>query len=196
MKIKKILISLFAVLNISAVLYSNRPGFTAAIHDKVLSNLSPVASYNIRYVEWYLSNNLLWYAYLIGLGNKWVMFGYQNHFNWWYQIKAKYADSKVVLLPLPRQSKRTFLQWLLFDFKEAKILHNIYPNPKVRESYAKYLCRKFSLHDNSPIESIIWEVYWQYILDPKSARERGTYLDPNVSSNVMHVFNCSEEVQK
>ena len=196
MKIKKVLISLFVLLNISAVLYSNRPGFTSGIHDKFLSHLSGAASYSIKYVEWYITDKLLWYAYLIGLGNRWLMFGYQNHFNWWYQIKGKYADSEVMLLPLPRQSKRTFWQWLLFDFKEAKILHNIYPNAYAREAYAKYLCRKFASHNNSLIESIIWEINWQYILDPKTANERGTYLDPNISSQVMHVFNCSQEIKQ
>ena len=194
MALKKILISFFAVLNISAVIYSNRPGFVSSIQDKLLSNcFSQIASYNIRYVEWFISDKLAWYAYLVGLGNRWLMFGFQNHFNWWYQIKAKYQDSEIVLLPLPRQSQRTFLQWLLFDFKEAKILHNIYPNQNARESYAKYLCRQFPSHNNFQVDSIVWEMYWQNILEPKYAREKGAYLAPEINSQVLNVFKCPEE---
>ena len=180
------------MLNISAVLYSNRPGFVAGIHNKFLSNFSPLASYNIRYIEWFISDKLLWYAYLVGIGNRWLMFGYQNHFNWWYQIKAKYANSETVLLPLPRQSKRTFWQWLLFDFKEAKILHNIYPNEYARRSYSYYLCRNFSTYNNSPVNSILWEIYWQNILEPRYAREQGTPFDPNVYSRGLNEFKCPE----
>ena len=197
MILKKLLISFFAVLNISAVLYSNRPGFVTSVQDKLLNScFSQLAAYNIRYVEWFISDKLAWYAYLVGIGNRWIMFGFQNHFNWWYQIKAKYADSETVLLPLPRQSKRTFWQWLLFDLKEAKILHNMYPSEGARQSYSYYLCRRFSLYNNSSIDSILWELHWQNILEPKYARERGTYLDPKEYSQVLNEFKCPKSENK
>ena len=177
-------------MNISAVLYSNRPGFTACIQNKVLNCFSQVAASNIRYVESFVSNQLFWYSYLVGIGNRWIMFGYQNHYNWWYQIKAKYTDSETILLPLPRQSKRTFWQWLLFDLKEAKLIHNIYADEKARRAYSNYLCRQFSTYNNSPVDSVIWELQWQNILEPKYARENGTYLDPNISSEILNEFKC------
>lgn len=190
---KKILISIFCVLNIVAVLFSNRPTFTSVACEKFIDScLNKTAAYNIRYLAWYFKSKIQMYAYLAGLGNHWIMFGYQNHFNWWYRIYAKYGSSQKILLPLPRQSKRTFWQWYLFDFKEAKFHHNIYADAAARESYAKYLCRQFPTHNNSPIKSIEYELYWQQILEPKIVRETGKYLDSRINMQLLNTFNCPE----
>ena len=193
---KKILISFFVVLNIVTVLYANRPAFVESVPDKLLNeHLSQTATYNIRYIQWCIKQKLQMYGYLAGLGNHWIMFGYQNHFNWWYRIKAEYADGEKIILPLPRQSKRNFFQWLLFDLKETKLLHNIYPDASAREAYAKYLCRQYPVHNNSQVESIAWELYWQYIYEPKQALLQGTHLDPKINASILNVFECPEVIQ-
>ncbi len=193
LSMKKALISLFIILNMVAVLYSNRPAFIDTIPNKIIEGyFSKTASYNTRYILWLLAEKIRMYAYLAGLGNHWTMFGFQNHFNWWYVIKAKYADGHVVLLPLPRQSKRTFWQWLLFDLKEAKFHWNISSETHAREKYAKYLCKQFKKDKNSQISSIKWKVYWQYIKEPKEAIKTKSYLYPKIDSSLLHNFKCSK----
>lgn len=192
-KIKKVIISLFIILCISTVLYSNRPSFIGTMIDKTLDNhFSKIAAYNIRYVIWAIKNKIQMFGYMAGLGNHWIMFGFQQHFNWYYKIKAKYLDGSVILLPLPMQSKRTFWQWLLFDIKEAKFQHNIYQREDMRKAYAMHLCKNYPEYKGYPIRSIEWFMYWQYINDPKLARQLGTHLDKKMHKKLLHSFSCSE----
>ena len=191
---KKVIISCFVILNILTIVYFNRPSFI----DKVSNNFvdkyfSQTAAYNARYALWFISSKLTLYGYLAGINNHWIMFGSQSRFNWWYKIKAKYTNGEIVLLPLARQSERTFWQKNFFDFKEAKILHNLYSNSLWREKYANYLCRQYSSNNGSSVKSIEWEVYWQKLYDPKEARRLGTHLSPEISSSLLNSFNCKKE---
>ena len=120
--LKKILISAFVILNIFTVLFMNRPHFFIKyVNEAIDSYKNPMFAWKLRMGSWYIAR----YAHLVGLDNRWQMFGRQSRFNWWYDIKAKYSNDEIVLLPLPRQSKKTFLEWLLFDFKEAKFHLNL-----------------------------------------------------------------------
>ena len=185
-KLKKLLISIFAVLNVCTIFFMSRPDqFIASSNKYINSNFSPQNVYNIGLFAWYIKR----YAHLVGLDNCWKMFGHQSRFNWWYVIKARYPDEEIKL-PLPMQSKRTFLEWLLFDFKEAKFYLNIYGSKDSREIYSHYLCRKYRSYKDKPISSIIFELHHQYILPPEQARQKGYCLDPNSYSRVLDEFIC------
>ena len=191
--IKKIIISIFVTMNIVAVLYSNKPGFISTISNKFVNGcFSKVAATNIHYMSNFIENKIRWYAYLVGLNNHWIMFSFQPRYNWWYRIKAKYENSEIVLLPLPRQSKRTFWQKIFFDFKEAKLEHNLYGNKKRRDNYANYLCRTFKIYKNSKIDSIIWELHSKSILPPKEACIKGMYMGNDEQLKNLDIFSCKE----
>ena len=186
-KIRKIIISLFIVLNIGTVLFMNRPNpFIDAINGVINSFDSPTFKYKTTLYSWYIKT----YAHIVGLDNRWQMFGRQSRFNWWYLIKAKYANSEIITLPLPRQIPRNWFQSFLIDFKEGKFHLNMYPNQANRESYSRYLCRQYSNSSGVPIESIIFELHYQYILTPEEAAKQGRCLDPNTYSNVLNEFKC------
>ena len=186
-KTRKFIISLFIVLNMGTVLFMNRPNtFINTVNGVMNSFDSPAIKYKTALCSWYIKT----YAHIVGLDNRWQMFGRQSRFNWWYLIKAKYANSEIITLPLPRQSPRTWFQSFLIDFKEGKFHLNMYSNPVNRESYSRYLCRQYPNLSGVPIESIIFELHYQYILTPKEAAKQGRCLDPNTYSNVLNEFKC------
>jgi hypothetical protein len=162
-RLKKAIISLFVVLSLGTVLYMNRPAALA---------MSPDAAYPVVLGDWIVQE----YAFLAGLNNQWQMFGRQSRFNWWYVIKARYADGTDQVLPLPLQSERGFFQSMLFDFKEVKLQLNLYPRPEAREAYAYYLARQYPLRDGAPISWIIFDLQWQMLLSREDASRYGMYV--------------------
>ena len=187
--LKKLLIYVFIIINIFTVLFINRPVFLAKkINEIIDSYKSPRVSYKLSLLSWYIKS----YAHIVGLDNQWQMFGRQSRFNWWYLIKAKYENSEVVTLPLPRQMPRNLIERNLIDFKEGKFHLILYGNEIGRETYSHYLCRKFSEHNDSKIKSIVFELWWQNILPPKEARKKGMCLDPGIYNQVLNEFNCPE----
>jgi hypothetical protein len=165
----RVLISGFVLLNLATVLWTNTPPSVLQVcREAVDAHFSPQNAYRIRYVDWRWQQ----YAHVVGLNNRWQMFGRQSRFNWWYSIRAIYSDGeteKSVLLPLPNQSPRTFLDRYVFDLKECKFELNIYLNEVARESYSRYLMRQYSEHEGMPIRSIRWFLGTQMILEPKDA---------------------------
>jgi len=167
--------SLFIVLNILAILYTNlsRQNF---------------AGYGDQY-RWLIHQ----YAHLVGLDTHWVMFSQMSRYNWRLQITANYIDgqkTKQVVLPLPLQSERTFLQRNFFDSTETKFHHQINSSTSAKEAWARYLCRTYPKHEGMTIESVVFEIQYQNILDPEEARKQGRDFDPKVYSEVLHIFKC------
>ena len=190
--LKKILIYVFVVINIFTVLFMNRPIFFIRDVNRIIENYhSPNIAYKVQLLSWYIKS----YAHIVGLDNQWQMFGRQSRFNWWYLIKAKYNNSQTIVLPLPRQTSRNFIERNLIDFKEGKFHLNMYNNEIGRETYSRYLCRKFSNLDGSPIQSIVFELWYQYILPPEEAKHKEKCLDPNIYSQTLNEFKCYEAKQ-
>ena len=186
-QIRKIIISLFIILNIGTVLFMNRPNpFIGAINGVINSFDSSAIKYKTTLCSWYIKT----YAHIVGLDNRWQMFGKQSRYNWWYLIKAKYANSEIITLPLPRQSPRNWIQSFLIDFKEGKLDLNMYSNQAKRESYSRYLCRQYSHLSGIPIKSIIFELHYQYVFPPKEAIKQRKYLHPTIASRVLNEFKC------
>ncbi len=186
-KIKKTIISTFVVLNIFAVILLNRPPeFIDYINKKIINLNHPKLAAKLDYYSWLVYQ----YAHIVGLDNRWKMFGKQSRFNWWYLIYGKYEESEKILLPLPPQMPRTFVEDLFIDFKEIKFYLNMYLDQNARETYARYLCRKYPEHNGLPIQSIIYDLYYQGILPPQEARLKGSYIDPHVYNYQLNEFVC------
>ena len=186
--LKKTLIYVFIVINIFTVLFMNRPVFFIRAVNEIIDNYkSPNISYRVNLLSWYVKS----YAHIVGLDNQWQMFGRQSRFNWWYLIKAKYDNSEPVVLSLPRQIPRNFIERNLIDFKEGKFHLNMYNNEIGRETYSRYLCRQFQTLNGYPVKSILYELWFQYILSPEEVNRKKRYLDPNVYSRVLNEFECT-----
>lgn len=186
-KTRKTIISLFVILNIGTVLFMNRPIFFIDAVNGLINNWNlPSVKYKTTLYSWYIKN----YAHIVGLDNRWQMFGRQSRFNWWYSIKARYANQEIITLPLPRQSPRTWFQSSLIDFKEGKFHLNLYPRSVERENYSRYLCRQFPGLKGAPIDSIIFELNYQNILPPQEALKQGMHMDPNVYTSLLNEFRC------
>lgn len=187
--LRKSLISAFAALNVGTVVYIHAP---ERLTDRYERNLyaelpsHPQLAYRLRQAQWLVRR----YAHLVGLDNRWLMFTTLHRFNWWYLIKARYADSALVVLSLPRQSPRTFWQRHFFDFREAKFHLNIYSDPAGRVAYARHLCRRFPDHDGARVQSIVIELHHRLILPPAEARRRGQAWSADSHGRVIDLIPC------
>jgi hypothetical protein len=185
-KIKLAAISAFIVLNLGTVLFMNRPMPVVQATDNFLSKLSPLTAYHFSYTGWLMAE----YAHKCGLDNRWEMFVRQSRENWWFTIKAK-TDVATIELPLPRQSPRTFWQRNFFDFREGKFHLNLYENSFLRQAYASYLGRKYSVPGQPPIRSIIFELHTQNLLSRADAAKYGRSTEPQSYTQILDEFPCS-----
>ncbi len=166
---QRLILSGFVVLNLATVGWINMPDTVGKTLSQWLdTSSSPTTSYRMKYIGWRWQQ----YAHIVGLDNRWQMFGRQSRFNWWYDIRAVYSDGRhecSVLLPLPNQSARSISQRMLFDLKERKFELNLYPNTLAREAYSRYLARQFPFHNGMPIQTIRWHLGTEGILPPSKA---------------------------
>ncbi len=171
----KVLMSLFAVVNLLAVLFANEPDWSSREREQWATKIAPVPLYRARQAEWMVR----YYSYFSGLDNYWTLFSVLPRFNHWYWIKAHYADGSEQVLPLPMQSQRTFWQKYLFDFRTAKYYLNIYRSQEARQQYLRQLCQDYprSAH-GSTVVSITMDLYHRNILDRETALSRGTTMEP------------------
>ena len=185
---KKVVISVFIVLNLTAIAYANRPSWAENGVDGVLrSSVSPQTVYRVRYLGWLTAR----YGHLAGLDNRWQMFGAQPRFNWWLHYRAYTADGRTVDLPLPMQSERGFIDRTFFDFREAKYYLNLYSSEDLQRRFARYLCRAFPEVEGAPTVSVELLRKHQVLLDPENAEARGTHLDPQVHSQPLFQEACA-----
>lgn len=189
---KRVLISLFILLNVLTVIFINRPVPINEIQGNKLKEIlhSPYKYSDVSKIQKFITG----YGEFVGLGTRWLMFILQDKYNWSYVIKARYSDLSEIVLPIPRQGERTALQKNLFDFKDAKFQYNFNYRPYIKEHYASYLCRKYSVHNGAKIKSVIFELYKQNILDSKEAEQRGHSLEPIIRKEIAGVYSCSSEV--
>jgi hypothetical protein len=186
----KVLVSAFALMNIVAVLRSNRPTWAGrAVESATESTLGTNAAYRLRYAGWLIDR----YAHLTGLNNRWEMFSHQSRFNWWYGIQAVTRDQTAVELDLPALGQRTFGQRTFWDFREAKYHLNLYPDQQLRQRYGRYLCRSLArvrVPDHGRVEMIRFQLHHQNLLSPPEARTRGTHLEPNFYTRTLDEVSC------
>ncbi len=184
----KIAISVFVVANLLTVLSINMPdSIQKAFHSHIKGCLSDWNAYRLDQA------NYRWrqYAYVVGLDNRWQMFGRQSRFNWWYDIRAVYSNGiveKAILLPLPNQSQRSILERYVFDQKERKFALNIYQSELGREAYSRYLMRQFAEQDGMPIQSIRWHLCTQRILPPEEAVTKQELHEPKTQVYPLNDF--------
>ncbi|MEO8494395.1 MAG: hypothetical protein ABI614_04960 [Planctomycetota bacterium] len=190
--LRRCAISLFIVANLGTILFMNRPhALSESVVERVAKG-SPSGAYRLRQTGWCIHR----YAHVVGLDNRWQMFGRQSRFNWWYVITATYSDgrtSQTVPLPTPTQSARTFWQRVLFDFREAKFHLNIYSDRLARESYSRYLARQFPQRDERAIRTITWQLAYQPILPPDESVRTRRLVDPHCYVQTLDEFDVRRD---
>ena len=192
-KWKQRCLSFLSIAIVGMITWCNLPeeflkkGF--AIADR---NLSVNNAYQVRRFDWAVR----YASYVVGLNSKWQMYGGQSRFNWRYVISAHYGEGDKTterILPLPRQSQRTWFQESFLDFKEAKFLLNIYNDQMARETYARYLARQYSEHEGLPISTIRITLVVQDILPPIIAVQEQRLLEPERIHDIVNEFDVRSD---
>ena len=174
---KKLLVSIFILLNISTIIFANFPERLKRFTQLKISSSFPS----------FLLNK---YGQFTGLCARWGMFANLDREKWWLLIKGKYKNQKEIILPLPRQSTRRFIDRFFFDFREAMLCVRLGNDKKKQERYASFLCRRFFAHNGSSIESIVFESRSQKILTISEANKLGYHYDPGIKRESLGVYKC------
>ncbi len=194
-RLMKIVLSLLTVVILGTISWCNLP--EEYINDwieRAERVSTPETSYRLRVADW----GIRYGGYVSGLSSKWQMYGGQSRFNWRYVISAIYTDdegnrSEEIVLPLPRQSERTWAEEKLFDFKEAKFLLNIYSDELARETYARYLARQYPQWNGRTISSIRINLVTQNIIPPIVAVMEQRLLEEKQEYRLVNEFDVSME---
>lgn len=187
-KAKRGLISAWCAANLFIVVYLNVPvEWREGFWKQVRAPLPPQAAWRVEIAEW----RVRCYAHILGIDNRWMMFGFQSRFNWWYVIRGEYSDgvtTRLVDLPLPNQSGRSLWQRATMDVKQNKFELNLYANQPARESYSRYIARQFPNYAGLPIKAVRWDLGHQPILPPQEARQKQQLWDPHCGTQLLDRF--------
>ncbi len=188
-KLVKVLISLFILTNLSAFIYFNYPGKVTRLANKIL-NL-PLKEEIVKNVKKPLKK-IRTFLRFIGLSNRWNMFCNVNKSNYWFLIRARYKNSKEIVLPLPLQTTNTtILDRYFFSFREPKFLISLFKESLREKSYAHFLCRTYKTNEGVPIEKVIFEYYERNIINSKNLKKSSTYLETLITKEILDTFSCN-----
>lgn len=176
LKIKRLFILIFIIINLFGIVYYNSPQRIKKITSKIFPSLKVIP----RYVS------------SIGITGNWRMFTSLERENWWVVIKGIDEKLNEIIFPLPLQSKRTFLEEYFFDFKEVKFILILLKEKYRQKHYAIYLCKKFPVVNGQKIETIIYESYEQNKYRPKEACKNGYYIEPVIKRTIINTYNCKD----
>ena len=143
--LKRLFISLFLLLNVSAIIYSNWP-----------PRLVPYSRQGSHFPR--MTRFLGDYAYLTGTCLIAKMFSSPGRYDSRTLIWAIGPQGQRRLLPLPTQSRRSLIQSIFVDTKEYKYLENLNQGPPLegRRLLSAYLCREYGT-PLQPIAHILFE---------------------------------------
>jgi hypothetical protein len=191
----RLVLSVLTVIMLGTIVWCNLPEeYINNWIEQAEKVSTPETSHRLRVADW----GVRYGGYVSGLSAKWQMYGGQSRFNWRYIISAVYVDeegnkSEEVVLPLPRQSARTWAEEKLFDFKEAKFLLNIYSDELARETYSRYLARQYPQWNGRTISSIRINLVTQNIIPPIIAVREQKLLEEKVEYRLVNEFDVSME---
>lgn len=183
-RLRTLAIAALIVLSIAAQVSTNLDVGYLIVGESAPAELRQAAT-AVNYARWALHQ----FAWNVSLTAYWRMFSPVHRYNWRYRIEALYLDGTVVLLPLPNQSPRGFWEQNFVDFRETKLLLNMWTRPPMRAAYAEYLCRTYPRGEARPL-AIRYTLEWQHIVPPERAIEIGRHLESDLNSTVMDQVRC------
>ncbi len=118
----------------------------------------------------------------------WSLFTPTVKHQWRVRYYALESDGSEVLLPLPNQSERSFLERHFLDFSETMLQSNLF-SFSAHEVYAKQLCRVFGQGERN-ILAIRVTSSRRRMLEPEQARARETFFEPETHVREIGTYQC------
>jgi hypothetical protein len=184
---RRIAVYTFVTINLLAALSFNRPPNVRSAWTAFAADHWDRRS--VRALDW--SGWVLgWYGYLAGLEQTYWMFSTLHRSQAWYRIVGVRADDTEYVFPIEGQTDRTFWERNFVDHKRGKFHLNMYGNPTARQSYSRYLCRRYADAAPGRFDRVRFEWNFREFLPREQALERGTHWagDPYVWKN--EFFEC------
>lgn len=142
--VQKIAINIFIMVSIWVMVGANMrlepiqifPEWFPASHSR-----HPVARLNwyIQYADWIVIKT----GWLVGIRTAWLMFSRIDMNNWYMHIVGIDAEDREIPLPLRTETKRSFFERNVIDFREYKIHHNLYGSAPGRTLFVEHICRYY-----------------------------------------------------
>lgn len=172
---------------------------TVCLVTQVLQNLAvgyPTAPadapYPVRVATW-VGASARWgfdtFGFWTGTNTFWRMFSPVHKYDWWWTVTALYPDGSARSLPSPSAANTAPAPFFI-DFRETKLLLNLWNRPQMQAAYADHLCRQEAAAGRPP-QRIRLDVTWRAIVAPDLAARTGSHSGPQVNTRTMGEFACS-----
>ena len=99
------------------------------------------------------------------------------------------AGQDVPALTSGKQVPRGAFEAQFVDFRETKMLLNMWTRKEMRDGYAQMLCRTYA--EGKAIRQIRYTLVWRELLSPAVAEQRGTHRETTVYSAVLDEVPCA-----
>lgn len=129
------------------------------------------------------------YGFYVGLDGYWRMFSPVHRYDWAWRVIAIDPGGQERLLSSPSETGRTGLDSFFVDFRETKMLLNMWTRPPMQQAYIDHRCREEERAGRGP-SSIRLEMLWRAILPPQQAAAKGDHRDATTYANVMAERTC------
>ncbi len=153
--------------------------------------------YPVRLAAWVVAE-VRWgfdtFGFYTGTNTLWRMFSPVHKYEWSWAITAIYADGSMRALPSPSDPATDPAPFFV-DFRETKLLLNLWTRPPMQAAYADHLCRHETARGVAP-QRVRLDLEWRAIVPPEVAASTGSHLADRTNSQAMGEFACSGQAAR
>lgn len=130
------------------------------------------------------------FGFWTGTNTYWRMFSPIHKYDWWWRVFAFEPDGSWREIASPSVSSRSSLESFFVDYRETKLLLNLWTRPPMQTAYIEHRCREERAAGRAPAR-IQLMLQWRPILPPHEALERGDHRGTEIGTSLMAEGRCT-----
>lgn len=130
------------------------------------------------------------FGFYTGTNGYWRMFSPVHRYDWSWRVIATDPDGRDRDLSSPSYTGHTGPEAFFVDFRETKMLLNLWTRPPMQSAYIDHRCREEQRAGRAPV-FVRLEMSWRAIVPPDEAAARSDHRHPNWYSTVMARGPCT-----
>lgn len=136
--------------------------------------------------RWYLDQFGFW----TGTNTYWRMFSPIHKYDWWWRVFSFDADGSWREIATPSASKGSSLESFFVDYRETKLLLNLWTRPSMQAAYIDHRCREERALGRSPAK-IQMILQWRPIVPPEQALGHRDHRSSEIGTSLMAERACA-----
>lgn len=182
-RLRKVLVSAFIVLVITTQIFQNLS--VGHVGDR-LGSQGPLAFVGESADK--VRSAIDTFAFYSSTNTYWRMFSPVHRYDWWWRVVATDPAGRERDLAVP-VVKGSTTSSLLVDFRDAKMLLNLWTRPSMQAAYLDHRCLEEAAGGRAT-SMMRLELHWRDILPPEQAAVTGSHRATSVTTRVMAQRTC------